>query len=118
MSDVPRRRLLNAGPWIRSTRSDRAGLGGPGAGGRQRSRSIPQPQPNALPSTPASTSGSVRRRRRPQTREVERLVSLGTQRVGWDLYPPDADFVVLADPGGNRFCVINAGAAEGRMITP
>lgn len=25
----------------------------------------------------------------------------------WDLYPEDPDFVVLADPDGNRFCVID-----------
>lgn len=39
--------------------------------------------------------------------EVERLVSLGAQRVDWDLYPEDPDFVVLADTEGNRFCVID-----------
>ncbi|SCK55783.1 VOC family protein [Streptomyces sp. WMMB 322] len=44
-----------------------------------------------------------------QAAEVERLVSLGAQRVDWDLYPDDADFVVLADPDGNRFCVIDTG---------
>ncbi|WEV29044.1 VOC family protein [Streptomyces sp. 71268] len=44
-----------------------------------------------------------------QAAEVERLVSLGAQRVDWDLYPDDADFVVLADPEGNRFCVIDTG---------
>ncbi len=37
--------------------------------------------------------------------EVERLVSVGATRVDWD-YPPDADFVVLADTEGNLFCVI------------
>lgn len=42
-----------------------------------------------------------------QAAEVERLVSLGAQRVEWDLYPDDADFIVLADPEGNRFCVID-----------
>ncbi|OKI01949.1 glyoxalase [Streptomyces sp. CB02923] len=42
-----------------------------------------------------------------QAAEVERLVSLGARRVEWDLYPDDADFVVLADPEGNRFCVID-----------
>ncbi|MEE1782848.1 VOC family protein [Streptomyces sp. SP17BM10] len=42
-----------------------------------------------------------------QAAEVERLVSLGAERVDWDLYPQDADFVVLADPEGNRFCVID-----------
>ncbi len=44
-----------------------------------------------------------------QAAEVERLVSLGAERVDWDLYPDDADFVVLADPEGNRFCVIDTG---------
>ncbi|MDX2645282.1 VOC family protein [Streptomyces sp. NPDC001902] len=42
-----------------------------------------------------------------QAAEVERLVALGAGRVDWDLYPPDPDFVVLADPEGNRFCVID-----------
>jgi hypothetical protein len=27
--------------------------------------------------------------------------------VPWD-YPADPDFVVLADPEGNRFCVVDA----------
>jgi catechol 2,3-dioxygenase-like lactoylglutathione lyase family enzyme len=40
-----------------------------------------------------------------QQAEVERLMSLGATRVDWD-YPQDADFVVLADPEGNLFCVI------------
>ena len=42
-----------------------------------------------------------------QTAEVERLVSIGARRIDWDLYPEDPDFVVLADPDGNRFCVVN-----------
>ena len=42
-----------------------------------------------------------------QAQEVERLVALGAQRVAWSDYPPDADFVVLADTEGNRFCVID-----------
>jgi catechol 2,3-dioxygenase-like lactoylglutathione lyase family enzyme len=41
-----------------------------------------------------------------QSAEVERLVSLGAQRVEWD-YPENADFVVLADPSGNLFCIVN-----------
>jgi catechol 2,3-dioxygenase-like lactoylglutathione lyase family enzyme len=40
-----------------------------------------------------------------QEAKVERLLALGAQRVDWE-YPPDADFVVLADPDGNLFCVI------------
>jgi catechol 2,3-dioxygenase-like lactoylglutathione lyase family enzyme len=39
--------------------------------------------------------------------ETARLVSLGAERVDWDLYPDDPDFVVLADPDGNRFCIVD-----------
>jgi catechol 2,3-dioxygenase-like lactoylglutathione lyase family enzyme len=42
-----------------------------------------------------------------QTAEVERLVSLGATRVDWDRYPESPDFIVMADPEGNRFCVID-----------
>jgi catechol 2,3-dioxygenase-like lactoylglutathione lyase family enzyme len=38
--------------------------------------------------------------------EIARLVGLGATRADWDLYGEDADFVVLEDPDGNRFCVI------------
>lgn len=41
-----------------------------------------------------------------QLAEVERLQALGATRVEWN-YPDDADFVVLVDPDGNLFCVIN-----------
>ena len=40
-----------------------------------------------------------------QRAEVERLEALGARRVEWT-YPEGADFVVLADPDGNLFCVI------------
>ncbi|MEV4002715.1 VOC family protein [Actinomadura sp. NPDC049753] len=46
-----------------------------------------------------------------QEAEVERLVELGATRVDWDLYPPDPDFVVLADPDGNIFCVVDLSRA-------
>ncbi|MEU9304122.1 VOC family protein [Streptomyces sp. NPDC048269] len=42
-----------------------------------------------------------------QKAEVARLVSLGARHVDWDSYPEDPDFVVLADPEGNPFCVID-----------
>jgi catechol 2,3-dioxygenase-like lactoylglutathione lyase family enzyme len=45
---------------------------------------------------------------REQRAEVERLMSLGATRVDW-AYPDGADFIVLADPEGNLFCVVNAG---------
>ncbi|MER7542942.1 VOC family protein [Spirillospora sp. NPDC127506] len=47
-----------------------------------------------------------------QESEVARLIGLGASRVDWDLYPPDPDFVVLADPDGNRFCVVDLSQAE------
>ena len=42
-----------------------------------------------------------------QASEIARLVSIGATRVDWDRYPENPDFVVLADPEGNRFCVID-----------
>jgi hypothetical protein len=33
------------------------------------------------------------------------LLALGAKRVERDC-PPDADFVILAEPDGNRFCAI------------
>jgi catechol 2,3-dioxygenase-like lactoylglutathione lyase family enzyme len=42
-----------------------------------------------------------------QAREVERLKALGATEVHWDKRPPDADYVILADPEGNRFCVVD-----------
>ncbi len=44
-----------------------------------------------------------------QQAEAERLVGLGAERVDWDSYPEDPDFVVLADPDGNRFCIVDLG---------
>lgn len=44
-----------------------------------------------------------------QAAEVARLISLGATEVHWDKQPDDADYVILADPEGNRFCVIDAG---------
>jgi catechol 2,3-dioxygenase-like lactoylglutathione lyase family enzyme len=42
-----------------------------------------------------------------QAAEADRLVALGARRVDWDSYPADPDFVVLADPDGNRFCIVD-----------
>jgi catechol 2,3-dioxygenase-like lactoylglutathione lyase family enzyme len=38
-------------------------------------------------------------------KEVERLVKLGAKRYPWK-YEPGADFIVLEDPDGNLFCVV------------
>jgi hypothetical protein len=40
-----------------------------------------------------------------QEAEVERLVALGATRYPHEI-PDDADFVVLVDPDGYRFCVV------------
>ena len=42
-----------------------------------------------------------------QVAEVERLKGLGAAEVHWDKRPADADYVIMADPEGNRFCVID-----------
>ena len=42
-----------------------------------------------------------------QAGEVQRLIGLGAEEVHWDKRPPDADYVILADPEGNRFCVVD-----------
>jgi catechol 2,3-dioxygenase-like lactoylglutathione lyase family enzyme len=42
-----------------------------------------------------------------QAAELERLLALGATEVHWDKRPPDADYVILADPEGNRFCVVD-----------
>jgi len=42
-----------------------------------------------------------------QEAEADRLVSLGARRVDWDSFPEDPDFIVLEDPDGNRFCIVD-----------
>ncbi len=42
-----------------------------------------------------------------QAGEVERLTELGATEVHWDKRPADADYVIMADPEGNRFCVVD-----------
>ena len=37
--------------------------------------------------------------------EVEQLLGLGAQQGDWR-YPKNADYIVLADPDGNKFCVV------------
>jgi catechol 2,3-dioxygenase-like lactoylglutathione lyase family enzyme len=42
-----------------------------------------------------------------QADEVRRLIGLGATEIHWNKRPPDADYVILADPEGNRFCVVD-----------
>jgi predicted enzyme related to lactoylglutathione lyase len=48
-----------------------------------------------------------------QAAEVARLKTLGATEIDWPKKAPDADFVIMADPEGNRFCVIDAAGWEG-----
>ena len=42
-----------------------------------------------------------------QAAEIERLIGLGARQVDWHDYPPGADWIVLEDTEGNRFCVVD-----------
>jgi len=53
-----------------------------------------------------------------QETEVERLIGLGATRVDWDRYPREPDFVVLADPDENLFCVVDLGKSPSGQGTP
>ncbi|MEU1971154.1 VOC family protein [Microbacterium sp. NPDC019599] len=46
-----------------------------------------------------------------QAAEVQRLLSIGAREVDWDDYPEDADWIVLEDTEGNRFCVVDKSGA-------
>ncbi len=44
-----------------------------------------------------------------QAVEVRRLLEVGAREVDWHDYPEGADWVVLEDTEGNRFCVVHVG---------
>ncbi|TAM86517.1 MAG: VOC family protein [Jatrophihabitans sp.] len=54
---------------------------------------------------------------RDQSAEVDRLRGLGARDVHWDRRPSDADYVIMEDPEGNRFCVIDAAQWQGWGVT-
>jgi catechol 2,3-dioxygenase-like lactoylglutathione lyase family enzyme len=53
-----------------------------------------------------------------QEAEVRRLLGLGATDPGWELYPAGPDFVVLADPDGNLFCVVDLSRAPSGTAGP
>ena len=55
---------------------------------------------------PASISTCTPRIRRPRSHGSS---SSARATVDWDGYPDDADWVVLEDTEGNRFCVVDTG---------
>ncbi|WP_120522726.1 VOC family protein [Arthrobacter celericrescens] len=48
-----------------------------------------------------------------QAAEVRRLADLGAREVEWSRRPADADYVIMEDPEGNRFCVVDAAGWSG-----
>lgn len=52
-----------------------------------------------------------------QGAEADRLRALGASDVEWE-YEEGADYLVLADPDGNRFCVVAAGEAAAETTAP
>jgi predicted enzyme related to lactoylglutathione lyase len=52
-----------------------------------------------------------------QDAEVKRLKTLGAIEIHWDKQPADADYVIMADPEGNRFCVIDAAGWPGFEVS-
>jgi catechol 2,3-dioxygenase-like lactoylglutathione lyase family enzyme len=77
--------------------------GGPGTRiALQRSETPPQQRPRLHLDLHVASAAE-------QAAETDRLVALGAERVDWSDYPEDPDFVVLADPDGNRFCVVDLG---------
>jgi catechol 2,3-dioxygenase-like lactoylglutathione lyase family enzyme len=87
--------------------SEALGYGWPGSAiALQRSETPPQDRPRMHLDLHVPDAAE-------QAAEVERLVALGARRVDWDAYPDDPDFVVLADPDGNRFCVVDLGHEDG-----
>lgn len=53
-----------------------------------------------------------------QEAEVQRLLALGATRVEWSKQPADADYVILADPEGNRFCVVDTAGTGNSPSSP
>lgn len=68
--------------------------------GLQRSMSPSEPRPRVHLDLFTDTAEE-------QQAEVRRLIGLGARSVDWDSYPAEPDFVVLADPDGNIFCVVD-----------
>lgn len=75
----------------------------PGGAGPNLSLNLGETRPDAFPHVHLDLYAAD------QAAEVDRLVGLGARRVeDWPYPAEEHDFVVLEDPDGNRFCVIDA----------
>ncbi|MGW4400831.1 VOC family protein [Amycolatopsis nivea] len=92
--------LVEDPEWASPTWRTLAHPGGAHALGLMRSDSPAEPMPRLHLDLYTDTADE-------QRTEVERLIGLGAHRVDWPHYPPEPDFVVLADPDDNLFCVVD-----------
>lgn len=53
-----------------------------------------------------------------QAAEMRRLIGIGAREVHWDRRPADADYVIMEDPEGNRFCVVDCADWDGWATQP
>jgi catechol 2,3-dioxygenase-like lactoylglutathione lyase family enzyme len=84
--------------WVILDPPDKGGWNGPGASIALSVTGYPQHYPPRLHLDLYADD---------QAAEIERLLALGAHEVDWHGYPDDADYVVLEDTEGNRFCVVD-----------
>lgn len=89
--------------WAGASWRTLAGADGSRVLGLMTSASPPEPRPRIHLDLLVDTTAE-------QDAEVRRLTALGATRPEWT-YPPEPDFVVLADPDGNVFCVVDLSRA-------
>ena len=96
-------RLTVSDEWASAAWRTLIGPDGQRVLGLMTSESPPEPRPRVHLDLLTDTTGE-------QDAEVRRLVGLGATRPEWT-YPAEPDFVVLADPDGNVFCVVDLSRA-------
>jgi catechol 2,3-dioxygenase-like lactoylglutathione lyase family enzyme len=90
---------------VRPVQEDWATLGPPGGGGPRLSIQLSDQDAPDVPHVHLDLYADDAAE---QASGVERLLGLGAERADWDRYPDEPhDFVVLSDPEGNLFCVID-----------
>ncbi|TCK27526.1 VOC family protein [Pseudonocardia endophytica] len=95
--------LTVSGEWASDGWRTLTGPDGERVLGLMVSASPPEPRPRVHVDLLVDTTDE-------QDTEVRRLVDLGATRLEW-AYPAEPDFVVLADPDGNVFCVVDLSRA-------
>ena len=96
--------LQSTDEWASGTWRTLAGPRGDHVLGLMVSASPPEPRPRMHLDLLVDTTAE-------QETEVRRLIGLGATLPDWRDYPAEPDFVVLADPDGNVFCVVDLSRA-------